>query len=195
MWLKCVKIEEPATLKKKSEQDPVLQQMVASVGSSVGRREREQLADLLDEFSDTFSMGENDLGWTDIVTHAIDTRDSKPVRQLLRRHPPAHNDAIQKHVSDMLEQGVIEPAKSPWASSVVLVKKKDASLRCCRDYRQVNATTRKDAYPLPRTDMCLDAMSGAQWFSTFDLRSSYHQVAMKAEDADKTAFICTEGQF
>jgi len=80
MWLKCVKIEEPATLKKKSEQDPVLQQMVASVGSSVGRREREQLADLLDEFSDTFSMGENDLGWTDIVTHAIDTRDSKPVR-------------------------------------------------------------------------------------------------------------------
>ena len=188
-------IEEPATPKKRSEQDPALRQMVANVDSSVGRREREQLAYLLDEFSDAFSVGENDLGWTDIVTHAIDTGDSKPVRQLLRRHPPAHNDAIQKHVSDMLEQGVIEPAKSPWASNVVLVKKKDGSLRCCIDYRQVNATTRKDAYPLPRTDMCLDAMSGAQWFSTFDLRSSYHQVAMKPEDADKTAFICREGQF
>ena len=120
---------------------------------------------------------------------------NRSVRQPLRRHPPAHDDAIQKPAADMLEQGVIEPAKSPWASNVVLVKKKDGSLRCCIDYRQVNAATRKDAYPLPRTDMCLDAMSGARWFSTFDLRSSYHQVAMKPEDADKTAFICKEGQF
>jgi len=169
--------------------------MLDNVDSSLGRAERKQLTDLLTEFSDAFSMDENDLGWTNVVTHAIDTGDSKPVRQPLRRHPPAHDDAIQKHVADMLEQGVIEPAKSPWASNVVLVKKKDGSLRCCIDYRQVNAATRKDAYPLPRTDMCLDAMSGARWFSTFDLRSSYHQVAMKPEDADKTAFICKEGQF
>jgi len=104
-------------------------------------------------------------------------------------------DAIQQNVSSMLQQGVIQPAKSPWASNIVLVKKKDGSLRCCVDYRQLNTATRKDAYPLPRTDMCLDAMSGARWFSAFDLRSSYHQVAMKEEDSDKTAFICREGQF
>jgi len=95
----------------------------------------------------------------------------------------------------MLQQGVIQPAKSPWASNIVLVTKKDGSLRCCVDYQQLNTATRKDAYPLPRTDMCLDAMYGARWFSTFDLRSSYHQVAMKEEDSDKTAFICREGQF
>ena len=77
----------------------------------------------------------------------------------------------------------------------MLVKKKDGSLTFCIDYREVNATTQKDIYPLPRTYMCLDAMPGAQWFSTFDLRSSYHQVAMKPDDADKTAFICREGQF
>jgi len=90
----------------------------------------------------------------------------------------------------MLQQGVIQPAKSPWASNIVLVKEKDDSLRCCVDYRQLNSATRKDAYPLPRTDMCLDAMSGARWFSTFDLRSSYHQVAKKEEDWDKTESIC-----
>ena len=95
----------------------------------------------------------------------------------------------------MLKQGVIERSLSPWASNVVLVKKKDGSYRCCVDYRQVNALTRKDAYPLPRTDVCLDAMSGSHWFSTFDLRSSYHQVLNKPEDSDKTAFICREGQF
>jgi len=109
--------------------------MVDNVDSSLGQAQRKQLADLLAEFSDAFSMDENDLGWTNVVTHAIDTGDSKPARQPLRRHPPAHDDAIQKHVADMLEQGVIQPAKSPWASNVVLVKKKDGSLRRCIDYR------------------------------------------------------------
>jgi len=94
---------------------------------------------------------ENDLGWTDIITHAIDTGDTKPVRQPLRRHPSAHMVAIQERVSNMLEQGVIQPAKSPWAFNLVLVKKKDGSLRCCVDYRQLNSVTRKD--PLPRTDV------------------------------------------
>ena len=103
--------------------------------------------------------------------------------------------AIQEHVSNMLQQGVIQPARSPWASNLVLVKKKDGSLRCYVDYRQLNSLTRKDAYPLPRTDMCLDAMSGARRFSTFDLRRSYHQVAMEDKDSDKTAFVCREGQF
>ena len=75
------------------------------------------------------------------------------------------------------------------------MKKKDGSLRCCVDYRQINDLTRKDAYPLQRTDQCLDAMSGAKWFSTFDLRSSYHQVGVHERDTDKTSFICREGQF
>jgi hypothetical protein len=96
----------------------------------------------------------------------------------------------------MLKQGVIESAQSPWASNIVLVRKKDGTLRCCIDYRQLNKVTRKDAYPLPRTDTCLDAMSGAQWFSTFDLRSSYHQVEVRPRGCtDKTAFICRDGLF
>jgi len=94
-----------------------------------------------------------------------------------------------------LEQGIIEPAFSPWASNVVLVRKKDGSLRCCIDYRKLNAVTRKDAYPLPRCDSCLDAMSSAKWFSTFDLRSSYHQVVVDPQDRDKTTFICPRGMY
>jgi len=110
------------------------------------------------------------------------------VRQPLRRHPPAHQKAITEHVAAMLEQGVIEPAQSSQASNIVLVKK-DGSLRCCVDYRSVNQVTSLVAYPLPRTDISQDAMAGAQWFSTFDLRSSYHQVKLKPEDRDKTTFI------
>ena len=178
-----------------TQEDPVLVEMVNRVDDSVSASDRQRLLELLTEYSSTFSRGETDLGWTDIVTHSIDTGDSKPVRQSLRRHPPVHQEAIKQQISSMLEQGVIEPARSPWASNIVMVKKKDGSLRTCIDYRQLNSLTRKDAYPLPRTDVCLDSMAGSIWFSTFDMRAGYHQLAMDPMSADATAFICSEGQF
>src|SRR6218665_3719848 len=89
----------------------------------------------------------------------------------------------------MLKSGVIEPAASEWAANVVLAKKKDGTLRFCIDYRKLNDVTRKDVYPLPRVDACLDALSGAGWFTTLDLRSGYHQVPLRPAEADKTAFI------
>ena len=95
----------------------------------------------------------------------------------------------------MLQQGIIEPAVSGWTSNVVLVRKKDGSLRFCIDYRRLNEASQKDAYPLPRIDTYLDAMNGATWFSTFNLRSGYHQVLMDEESADKTTFITKEGTF
>ena len=95
----------------------------------------------------------------------------------------------------MLNLGIIEAASSPCASNVVLVRKKDGTYRCCIGYRQLNSVTIKDAYTLPRIDSCLDAMTEARWFSTFALRSSYHQVKVADEDMDKTAFICPKGMF
>jgi len=95
----------------------------------------------------------------------------------------------------MVEAGVIEPSCSPWTSNIVVVSKKDGSLRFCVDYRKLNSVTRRDAYPLPRIDSCLDALSGAQFFSAFDLRSSYHQVPMDMQDADKTTFIVRRGTY
>ena len=107
--------------------------MVNHVDPSVVPENRQKLLKLLSEFSGTFSHGVNDLGRTDVVSHSIDTGQGPPFRQPLRRYPPAHLDAIRQHVSDMLDQGVIERARRPWASNVVLVKKKDGSLRCCID--------------------------------------------------------------
>ena len=80
-------------------------------------------------------------------------------------------------------------------SNVVIVKKKDGSARFCVDYRRLNEATRKDAYPLPRIEACLDALGGARYFSTFDLRSGYHQVLMDEADADKTSFVTRQGTF
>ena len=90
---------------------------------------------------------------------------------------------------------MIRPSSSPWASPIVLVKKKDGSTRFCVDYRKVNKVTRKDAYPLPRVDDTLDTLAGAKWFSTLDLISGYWQVEMHPDDREKTAFCTLEGLF
>jgi hypothetical protein len=175
--------------------DDIINDLVSRVATEISHDGLERLRTLLMDYKQTFLTGDNDLGSTTVVSQGIQTGKAKPVRQALRRYPPAPLEAIHQQMTSMLEQGVIEPAQSAWASNVVLVKKKDNSLRYCFDYRQLNAVTEKVAYPLPRTDMCLDAMTWAQWFSTFDLRSSYHQVPLVPEDADKTAFICRDGMF
>ena len=95
------------------DEDPVLCEMVSRVDPSLSTTDRQKLKTLLKRFDSVFSKGENDLGHTDVVTHSIDTGNSKPVRQSLRRHPPLHQVAIRQQVRDMLAQGTIEAAKSP----------------------------------------------------------------------------------
>jgi len=95
----------------------------------------------------------------------------------------------------MQEHGIVEPAASTWASNVVLVKKKDGSLRFCIDYRRLNEVTYKDSYPLPLIDNCLNALSGSSWYSTLDLRSGYYNIPIAKEDRDKSAFVTRRGCF
>ena len=94
----------------------------------------------------------------------------------------------------MLASDVICPSNSPWASPVVMVRKKDGSLRFCVDFRQINAATVKEAHPLPRIDDLLDALHGARWFSTLDLKSGYWQVPITECDKANTAFRISSGQ-
>eukprot|EP00795_Rhopilema_esculentum_P001442 gene1442-biopygen10090 len=86
-------------------------------------------------------------------------------------------------------------SSSPWSSPVVLVKKKDGTTRFCIDYRKLNAVTRKDSYHLPRIDDALDSLAGSRYFTTLDLQSGYHQVAMHPDSKDKTAFATHAGVY
>ena len=95
----------------------------------------------------------------------------------------------------MLSQGVVQPSNSPWASPIVLVKKKDGTYRFCVDYRKLNLVTKPDAYPLPRVDDLLGAFNGYKMFGTPDLRNGYWQVSISEEDKEKAAFITRGGLF
>ena len=94
----------------------------------------------------------------------------------------------------MEEVGAIRRSTSPWASPVVLVKKKDGSLHFCIDLRKLNARTIKDAYSLPRIEQSLDCLNGASIFTSLDLKSGYWQVELDDKSVPLTAFTvgCTQ---
>lgn len=155
----------------------------------------EQLAHVLCQYHNIFSVTREDFGRTSLVKHGIDTGDSRPVKQPSRRLAFAKREAEKVEIEKMLKQGVIRPSSSPWASPVVMVEKKDKSMRFCIDFRRLNDLTRKDAYPLPRVDDCLESLAGAQWFSTLDLSSGYWQVELEEEAKSKTAFATRSGLY
>jgi len=113
----------------------------------------------------------------------------------LRRHPTCQLPTIDEHVEQMLQHDVIEPAASPWCSNVVMVKKKDGTMRFCIDYRRTNELIRKDKFPLPKADTCLDMLGGSRFFRSCEFRQGYWQTMLEEEDRDKTAFVTRKGQW
>ena len=95
----------------------------------------------------------------------------------------------------MLEAEVIVPTTSEWASPVILVPKPDKSLRFCVDYRKLNSVTKRDSYPMPRMDECIDSLGSANIFSTLDCNSGYWQLPIAERDQEKTTFTCHVGSY
>jgi hypothetical protein len=121
--------------------------------------------------------------------HVIELEEgAKPVITTPYRHPKKFKDEIEKAIHELLEMGYIRPSSSPFASSVVLVKKKDGMWRMCIDYRALNKKTIKNRYLIPRIDELIDELHGAVYFSKIDLRSGYHQIRVREEDIHKTTF-------
>src|ERR1700733_12146728 len=177
------------------EVETVLAPLWSNVAENTPTTIRQKLRTLLIKHHRAFSLNEKDMGFTDIIQHEIDTGNEAPVRQPLRRQPLNLLPMIDEQVEQMLAQNIVEPSISDWASNVVMVRKKDGTPRFCTDYRAVNLKTRKDAYPLPLIGESLDTLAGARWFSTFDLRAGYHQLAVHPKNRHKTAFVTRQGSF
>lgn len=185
-----------AQVKTQSSQDVDFpEELQALVDESAVVLIPEQVRDfknLIIDFRDIFSTKNEPLGQTDIVKHDIKT-EGNPIKCGFRRVPTGLKDEAIKEEDRMKSLGVIEPSESPWAAPVVLVRKKDGTLRYCIDYRRLNQVTQKDSYPLPNIQDCLDSLDGAKFFSSMDLCSGYWQVQMTEEAKDKSSFYGAGG--
>ena len=126
-------------------------------------------------------------GVTEVACHYIPTTGN-PVQVPPRRIPAHYRQEVETQINTMLQQGIIEESSSPWMAPAVFVPKKSGELRMCIDYRELNKSTTKDAYPLPLPDEVQDRLSGSTVFSTLDLQSGYWQLPVDSTDREKTAF-------
>ena len=107
--------------------------------------------------------------------------------------PLAVRQEVSRQLQKMQDEGIIQPSNSPWASPIVMVRKRDGSHRFCVDYRELNSVTKLDTYPLPRVDDLLDQLGESRFFSTLDLASGYWQIRVALGSREKTAFVVPNG--
>ena len=160
-----------------------------SICSLQNEEEQVLLKNFLCEYSDVFSKSASDIGQTNVEKHSIFTGDHPPIKQQARRMPMVKREEAGRAVDEMLKDGIIEQSTSPWSSPIVLVRKENGTTRFCVDYRKLNNITRKDSYPLPRTDDTMEALQGATWFPTLDLKSGYWQVQLSPEAIEKNSIL------
>ena len=162
------------------------------LGDQLNARQKREIQELLSEYPD---VARDSPGHTTLAEHRIQTGLSPPTRQPPYRLAHANRDMVEKELQEMQRCGIISPSSSEWASPMVLVNKKDGTVRLCVDYRRLNAASAAEAYPLPRIDDIIDQIGRAQYLTTIDLTKGYWQVPVASEDRHKTAFCTPFGLF
>lgn len=149
---------------------------------------KEQVTRLLNSMPEVFSQHDMDFGYTNKVKHHIKLSDNTPFKQGARPIHPQDVDAVKKHLRELLDSGVIRESESPFASPIIVVRKKNGTVRLYIDFRKLNSQTIKDAYALPNLEV-FSLLTGSKWFSVLDLKSGYYQDEMEEADKQKTAFV------
>ena len=177
-----------------SDREKKLQELVGKP-RLLDEGQTKELLSLITNHHAAFCLDDQERGETNLVEMEIHTGEEAPRRAAARRMPFAVRQEVARQLRTMQEAGVIEPSNSPWSSPVVMVRKKDGSLRFCVDYRELNKVTRKDTYPLPRVDDLLDQIGQSKFFTTLDLASGYWQIRVEPDSQEKTAFVTPHGLF
>jgi len=166
-----------------------------NVSESLSESESVQLSVLLDNYKSVFAFNDNELGSTSLIEHSIDVGEIKPIFQRPYRIPYSQREIVENKIKELCDRGIIRPSNSPYSSPLVLVPKKDGSLRLCVDFRRVNEVTKKDVYPLPLIQDMVDALNGSKYYSVLDLCQGYHQVPVKESHKEITAFSFYGGHY
>ena len=143
---------------------------------------------MLMEHHHIFSLDKNEIGCTDTAEHIIELMDDELFKERFRWIAPPLLEEVWENLQDMLDGGAIWPSKSPWCNAIVLMQKKDGTLRFCINFRKLNSRTKKDSFPLPRMQETMESMVGARFFSSMDLKSGFWQVQMSEKSRQYTTF-------
>ncbi|GJS85123.1 putative reverse transcriptase domain-containing protein [Tanacetum coccineum] len=155
------------------------------------KSEKKRLEDvpIVWDFPDVFPEDFPGLPLTRQVEFQIDLiPGAAPVARAPYQLAPSEMKELPEQLKELSDKGFIRPSSLPWGAPVLFVKKKDGSFWMCIDYRELNKLTVKNRYPLPRIDDLFDQLQGTSVYSKIDLRSSYHQLRVREEDIQKTAF-------
>ena len=129
------------------------------------------------------------------VKHYIKTTSRPPEFCRPRQLAPDRFKEAKVEFESMIYQGIARPSKSPWASSLHVVPKKDNGLQLCGDYRALNAWTVPDRHPVPHIEDFARTLHGCEVFTTIDLVRAYNQIPVTSEDVEKTAITTPFGLF
>lgn len=157
--------------------------------------QHEDIQALLMEFADLFSIPTQLPPVREFDHHIPLLPGAVPVNSKPYRYSPFHKDEIERQVAALLKAGLITPSASPFASPVLLVKKKDGSWRFCVDYRKLNDLTIKNRFPMPLVEEILEELAGTKYFTSLDLTAGYHQIRMGITEEYKTAFKTHQGHY
>uniref|UniRef100_A0A3Q1HDU2 Gypsy retrotransposon integrase-like protein 1 n=1 Tax=Acanthochromis polyacanthus TaxID=80966 RepID=A0A3Q1HDU2_9TELE len=177
-----------------SQHNPDNDKLTQSLNDSpISEQWKERILKKLRSIPEVFAFDDVSYGHTTAVKHQIRLHDETPFKERPRPIHPSDREAVKQHLRELLDAGIIRESQSPFASPIVLVRKKNGSIRLCIDYRKLNLRTIRDAYALPNIEETFTALSGAKWFSVMDLKSGYYQVEVADDDKPKTAFVCPLG--
>lgn len=154
---------------------------------------KERVTSKLNQMPEVFSHHNLDFGCTDQVKHHIKLHDETSFKLRARPIHPRDIEAVRSHLRDLLEADIIRESESPFASPIVVIRKRNGDVRLCIDYRKLNLQTVKDAYALPNLEESFSALTGSRWFTVLDLKSGYYQIQMSEADKAKTAFVTPLG--
>ncbi len=142
--------------------------------SPVSEEWRQRLVKKMSERKEVFSFDEFDVECSRSTQHHIRLTENKPFCERSRRLPPADLEDVRQHLEKLKGAEIIAESRSPYASPIVVVRKKNGQIRMCMDYRTLNRRTVPDQYTVPRIEDALACLNGRKWFSVLDLRSGYY---------------------
>ena len=158
-------------------------------GDELPEDQRRVLKDIVRRYPDVFT------DMPDVIQHQIKLTDDTPIRCKPYPLPYAMREELRNEVDIMLEMGVVRPSTSPYASPIIMVKKKDGSNRVCVDFRKLNKITKVDPEPMTTAEDLFRRLSGKKYLSKMDLTKGYWQIPVASEDMHKTAFVTPDGQY